>query len=208
VALACFVVTVASYLGYLPFDDWSYLRFLLPGMPALIGLNSVVLVATAARLPRRVASIVLAGVAVALAWHGLAETRERHVFGWANDEQRYASIGRFIDERLPSNAVLFAMQHSGSARYYSERPTVRYDMIEPSRLDPLVAALVRHGLRPYFLLEAWEEPVFRDRFGNASRWGALDWAPLAETATPSVVRLYDPRDRDASPPRGATITIP
>ena len=45
-ALALAVVTIALYLPYRVFDDWWYIRFLLPAIPFLIVLS----VATVARI--------------------------------------------------------------------------------------------------------------------------------------------------------------
>jgi hypothetical protein len=41
--------------------------------------------------------------------------------------------------------VLLAMAHSGSATYYSGRPTLRYDLLAPSRLDRVVDVLRERG---------------------------------------------------------------
>jgi hypothetical protein len=178
-----------------PCDDWTYLRFLLPAFPALLALVAPTLAALLARLPDRSRGAALLAVVVVLAVMGVAQARARHVFGWAFDERRYVSVGRFVETHLPPAAVLLAMQHSGSARHYSGRLTVRYDQVDPIRLDALLTALSERGFHPFFLLDAWEEERFRARFGGRSMWGALDWEPLAETATPTVVRIYDPRNR-------------
>jgi len=58
-----------------------------------------------------------------------------------------------------------------------------------------VAFLARAGRRPYFVLEAWEEAQFRERFAGSSALGLLDWPPMAEVGAPVKVRFYDPRDR-------------
>jgi hypothetical protein len=48
------------------------------------------------------------------------------------------------------------------------------------------------GFRPYFLLEDWEEPAFRARFGQGSRAGRLDWPSVKTWGVPASVALYDP----------------
>jgi hypothetical protein len=62
------------------------------------------------------------------------------------------------------------------------------------------------GFRPYFLLEDWEEAGFRERFGQTSRAGGLDWPPMKRWRFPVSVALYDPAVRDplaaARGPRG------
>ena len=54
-------------------------------------------------------------------------------------------IGDAIARRLPANAVILAMQHSGSVRYYAGREIVRYDLMPPHRLDRLMKRLRRLG---------------------------------------------------------------
>ena len=53
--------------------------------------------------------------------------------------------------------------------------------------------LDEHGHPPYILVESWEEPAFRSRFGNHSDIGKLDWPPKYEIDR--VVRIFDPKDR-------------
>ena len=50
VALAAVVLTFATYLAYTVFDDWWYIRFLLPALPVLLALSVVVSLRAIARL--------------------------------------------------------------------------------------------------------------------------------------------------------------
>ena len=193
--LALVLATVALYLPYLEFEDWTYLRFLLPAYPALLALVAAALVALASRLTRRWAWLGLTVIAAGLATFGWTQASRQGVFGWAAAEQRYVTMGRLIDASLPREAVILAMQHSGSARYYSGRLTLRYDLIEPAALDPTLTGLLAAGVHPYLLLESWEEDRFREQFAGTSAWGALDWPAMAEATTSTTVRLYDLRDR-------------
>lgn len=191
----CFVLAVlACYLFYPAFDSAATLRFLLPAIPPLAVLVAVVLAALARRLPRGTGLLVLAVVPAMVAVHGVADARRRGAFDTEGD-RKYPIIGEHVAERLPRNAVLLAMQHSGSVRHYSGRPTVRYDLIPQRRLDRVVKRLEREGYRPYILLEPWEVPRFRERFRDRSRLGLLDWPPLVELER-AQVRIYDPADRD------------
>ncbi len=182
-------VLVACYAFYLPFDDWRYLRFLLPALPAVLVLTAVGVFSLAARM-RDGRTLVPIVMVAATALHGLAYMRNHQAFG-PGTEWRYAIVGNYIAEQLPDRAVLLAMQHSGSARYYSGRTTIRYDSLAPSDLDATLEALRQHGYHPYFLLDEWEEPVFRAHYESAGRLGALDWPPLAITEHGGV-RIYDP----------------
>jgi hypothetical protein len=85
--------------------------------------------------------------------------------------------------------VLLAMLHSGSARYYSGRPTLRYDLLAPSRLDGLVEELTQRGYVPYLLIDADEREAFQSHYRGQSRLAALDWAPVVTSKT-SDVQIY------------------
>jgi hypothetical protein len=72
---------------------------------------------------------------------------------------------------------------------------VRYDVVRPDDLDAIVDELERRGHAPYIVLDAWEEAQFRDRFGDRTPLGSLNWPPFAELKHPWRVRIYDPRQR-------------
>jgi hypothetical protein len=82
------------------------------------------------------------------------------------------------------------MQHSGSIRYYANRQTLRYDLMPPDALDRAVRFLMRRNLRPYAVVEEWEEREFTARF-RASCRGDLSWPPVREWRQAVMVRLYD-----------------
>ena len=189
-----FVVAVfGCYLFYPGFDGHTRLRFLVPAIPPLLVLTSAGVIALANRLWSK-RSIPLAIVVVAMAaWHGVTYARARAAFDTEVD-WKYPIVGEYIARELPETAVLFAMQHSGSVRYYSGRGMVRYDQIPKGKLDRVVARLRRLGYRSYFVLEGWEEDVFRERFLNRSALGRLDWSPVMELEFGDV-RIYDPADR-------------
>ena len=63
----------------------------------------------------------------------------------------------------------------------------------PASLDSAVAWLAAQGREPFILLERWEEPLFRERFGAHSALGNLDWPPRFEIDR--QVRIYAPRSR-------------
>jgi hypothetical protein len=182
----CFAgAVVASYLVYLPFDEWWYVRFLLPAYPPLLVLSVAVvgrLVAPLTRTMPRARYALVAGMVAAVAWHGVNLSIDRGAHRQWIAEQRYKTVGEYIASALPEQAVVLSMQHSGGIRFYSHRVTVRYDLIAPSDLDLVIDELERLGYAPYIALDDWEEPLFRDRFAGHSRLADLDWAP--------VVRLH------------------
>lgn len=211
--LAIVLTTAAVYLPYTVFDDWWFLRFLLPAIPLLLvlaaaGADGVVRVAIRAwtrgadlrvapagrHVARRaaVAAIVLGGLVALVASRSLVEARQRQVFDLARLESRYVRSGLFVARRLPANALVITSWESGSVRFYSSRLTLVWDVLDPAWLDRAVTFARSRGLEPYLLFERWEEPIFRRRFAE-SPMAALDWPPIAEVA--SVVRIYRPDDQ-------------
>ena len=196
------VVTWACYLLYIPFETWDYLRFLMPAIPPIAVLMAVAIARFVDRLFPAAATLTLVLVVLILSWTRVEFARENAIFNRVGGERQYQVIGEYAGARLPRNAILLAMQNSGSARYYSGRLTVRYDMIPGPELDRVIADLRRIGHHPYILVYDWEHEQFLDRFKDHSRLARLDWPAVALMRKPSVLRIYDPADVDgSSPPR-------
>jgi hypothetical protein len=115
----------------------------------------------------------------------------------ARGERNYAIAGAYVAQRLPSNAILLSMMHSGSIRYYSGRPTVRFDLIPPEQLDSTLEVLAGAGYRPYFILEPFEVAMFQHRYAGHSTLATLDWLPV-DIVGDSRTRIFDPSDRRTS----------
>ncbi len=191
-----FIVSVlACYLFYAPFEEWWYLRFLLPAVAVALVLAAAVAVVVIERLPVAARVPVLVLATVALASGCLRTAMDRRAFDLRDLEHRYVTAGDFAARHLPPQSVLLAVQESGSLRHYSGRVTLRWDLLDPAWLDRALADLASRGRTPYLVLEAWEETAFRDRFWHASEFGRLDWPPAAEVGGAVRVRVYDPRDR-------------
>ena len=189
------LTTWLSYLFYRPFDAWWYLRFLLPSWPAMMVVAAVVCERVAVRLGlvRSGALVILIAVGVAVLTTGHA--RQHGVFRLWADERRYVDVGHFLEDGTEANTIFISLQHSGSVRFYGGRSTIRFDWLDPQSLDTCVQWLRTRGFHPFFLLEEWEEPAFRERFAPFSALGRLDWIPRAVLTKPVRVSLYDPLDR-------------
>jgi hypothetical protein len=189
-ALACAVA--ASYLFYIPFDAWWYLRFLLPMWPMMM----LLLAAAPERMFRtaRTARVGLAIIGFVLVTHGLRTAIARSAFDLGRGERRYVDVARFVRERTEPTAVPIAVQHSGSLRLYAGRTTLRYDQLDPRWLDRAVAFLAEHGRHPYVVVDGDEAEAFRRRFAGANELGRLDWKPMAVLEA-SHIAIYDPLDR-------------
>ena len=193
VLLALFAAGVVfAYLFYAPFDAWWYLRFLLPAMPVLAILTISGCERVLARTPRLLQVAVFSTGMIVLIGHQVGFAVSRDVFKLGPGERRYVSVGEYAAASTPPNAAFISMQHSGSLRHYSGRITLRYDSLPPDWLDRAIAMLRERGYRPYIVLEDWEEPVFRKRFGDQSATGRLAWQPMAEFKNGILVHVYEP----------------
>ena len=199
--LSLAAVNVACYLPYAVFNDWWYLRFLLPAIAIVIVLMTGVIDAIAARTSRidlsrtgkllnRAAVVGVVALVICLLF--IREARARSAFDLHRLESRYERAGVYVAGHLPSNALVITSWESGSIRFYGHRKTLVWDALDPAWLDRAIAYSRARGLEPFLLFERWEEPNFRQRFAG-SAIARLDWPPAAEIA--GQVRLYRPDDR-------------
>ncbi len=193
----CAVVVWASYVAYVQFDTWWYLRFLLPSWP-MIALGSAAVLGMVFHGRRTLGPWVVACLLAAVSLHGTLMMWRSNAFTFAGGESKYAETGRVVAAVTPPEAVIIAMQHSGSVRYYGGRMSVRWDSMDPDWLDRAVAWFAEHGHHPYVLLDNWEIETFKGRHASAVV-GRLDWAPIV-TFRDGNTRLYDAVQRDFTGP--------
>jgi hypothetical protein len=199
-AIGMVVAVFACYLFYPGFDGYTTLRFLVPGLPALFVLVGSAFALLAMRLPRPWRALVLIAVVAAIGVRGVLYAEKRSAFDTWGD-RRFEVIGAVVARRLPERAVVLAMQHSGSVRYYAGREIVRYDLLPAERLDRLMKRLRRLDRPAYIVLDDWEVPEWKQRFENRSPLGSLDWPPMLELDH-TQVRVWDAGDRARRrPPR-------
>jgi len=115
-------------------------------------------------------------------------------------ESRYRIVGRYLASALPPEAVVVTVQESGSARYYTGRPIIRWDWLDD--LDAAIAELHAMGRHPVLLIEDWERPDVMKKHVQSIN-AQLEWRPRAEFGEDTRVFLYDPLDR-TDPPRWQT----
>jgi hypothetical protein len=198
--LAFAAVVVLSYIpyGYFGYQEWVYLRFLLPAYPALLVSSLVVSAVLIGRaLPREhTVTIVATTFLVALAAWQAWTSRRLSVLDLRVIEERYVKVGRYIDKSMSSDSVFIAGLHSGSIRYYSGKQTINFDRLHPRALGDAVRSLSAMGRRPFIVIEEGEEPRFRWQFETDTPIGKLDWPPSLETYHGPRVRIYDPAERE------------
>lgn len=183
----------ACYAFYLPFDSWTYLRFLLPAIALILMLSAVGILHLSARLSSSFGKAIVAVLFLLfLAWRwettGLKPPQA--------NERRYAVIGAYVRDQLPPNAILLSIIHSGSVRYYSGRTTLRWDWLPAEWLEPSLVFLKSKGYRPLLLIEEWERTQYIERFSTQSKLGSLDWPPIASYYGNVRADIFDPDDRD------------
>jgi hypothetical protein len=202
--LSLAAVNVACYLPYAVFNDWWYLRFLLPAI-AIVIVQMTAVIDAIFRLWRKPSWLahgtshkglphrfLVATFAVALSLLFIREARARSAFDLRRLESRYERAGVYVAGHLPPNALVITSWESGSVRFYAHRKTLVWDALDPAWLDRAIAYSRARGLEPFLLFERWEEPNFRQRFAG-SAIARLDWPPAAEIA--GQVRIYRPDDR-------------
>ena len=209
VLLAVATLVFATYLFFTPFDDWAFLRYLLPAVPLLVALSAVVLVAGLRRLPGMAGTSAIALACGLLVWFSMQEAARRDVFVLKAREQKYLDAGAWVASRLPERAVILTLQQSGSLRLYADRLTVRWDLLDPGWLDPAIRFFDDHGRPPYLLVEGLEEPLFRARFGGRSSYGDLDGGRSRKSAScGSTTRISDGRSGSRLTAQGSWLSAP
>ena len=188
---ALFGATLFSYLVYMHFEEWWYLRFLLPAMPALFVLVATGLIALRQRIGEPWGGIVAIAVALVMLTmttrfnYGHVGPRDNQ-----DGERRYVDVGAFVQRSLPPNAVVLAVQESGSIRYYGGRMTIRWDLIDRDWTTRAAAELERLGLHPYLVTEDFELPQLRDWFGLPVG-SQLPWPLVARMRERGGVSVHD-----------------
>ncbi|MGH9143149.1 MAG: hypothetical protein ACRD2I_18610, partial [Vicinamibacterales bacterium] len=178
-----------SYLLYLPWDVWWYLRFLLPAWP-MMTIGAASLIAAWHRSAAGAARAAALLVVVAIGVNGIVQAGRRDTFAVALGESKYIEVARTVESLTDPNAVIISAQHSGSIRYYAGRLTLRWDTGDPAWLDRTIDYLAAHGHHPYFVLEPQEIAVLRARSGPTNVSARLDWAPMVSFRG-GAVAMYD-----------------
>jgi hypothetical protein len=166
VTVAFPLTVLALYLPYFAFDDWTYVRFLLPGFPGLcIGVSGV-LVTLASRIRWRAGRVAAPWlVAAAVASYGIQYSGDP--FGGVQSYN--VPTIRVIDyiPKLPAKSVFVCLTYSGAIQYYTGRDILRWEgFFEPSYLDAAVDYMRMMGYSVYLVNASGEMKVFRDKFAG------------------------------------------
>ena len=161
-ALVAFAFILGVWCAYLPYvyfrpDEWFYTRFLLPAIPLMLVFAAAVALWVVRKPPNvlRIVGAVL--LVVGLCMSMLASAAKHGAFELRAQEQKYPRAGAFVRDQLPASAFVLAMQHSGSIRYYANRPTIRWDLLDASSLDEVIATLRATGHEPFVVVDVGED---------------------------------------------------
>jgi hypothetical protein len=194
-ALAAFaVLNLAAYLAYFVFDQWPYLRFVLPAIAIASVFTGVALAALVDRVAVPARAVVFLAAALVIAAAGLWRARALDAFRLSDAQRRVVQIDRYLESALPERAVIVAGEQSGAVRFDTGHPIVRW---EAASRDDLISALrvLDADRRPvWILLDAWEEPLVRAKFGGVEL-AALDWPPAVDAGETRRTRAWNLADR-------------
>ena len=187
------VLVIVSYLMYAVFDDWAYLRFLLPAMAVFAVFAAIELVAWIERWPLAVRVLLFFTLILGVTAYSLIVARTFDTFKLADQLRRVEQAAAFIDRSSPRNAVLIAGEQSGSMRYYTGRSILRWEAATADQLSKAITTLAQRPM--YVALDAWENEPFLAKFKDVPAV-ALDWPPLVEAGTSHRTRVWNLADRD------------
>jgi hypothetical protein len=184
-------VLFACYVFYLPFDHWTYLRFLLPGIPILIVLAMGVTDAIAQAFSPRVRIAILLFLVMVLPVTSVNCALRGDAFALKElFVDRYPAAAERIRASIQEEGVVICLLQSGSLRLYGSRMTVRYDLIPSDWLARGLAYLRQNGMAPYLAIENTELQEFLTRFGADGQSILNSNATFVDPL--QVVRLYGP----------------
>ena len=100
------VAVVGCYLFYTSFEEWWYLRFLLPAFPFVFVLGADAVSTIAARFGPVAQHVALVVFGALLMFTGFAESSGRHVLSESEGDRRYADAAAYVQTSLAPGAVV------------------------------------------------------------------------------------------------------
>jgi hypothetical protein len=183
------VAYLAFYCSYYcTHETWWYLRFVLPAAPALVvgGL----LVAhrwAAAGKPAAWSSgrrrLVFASALIAILAFESFWSRKLDALSVGRGEATYPMCAEWLRQHLPKDAVVVAMQESGSIFYYTDFTFVRWDQMQGPDARRVIEVCASAHRPVYASLFDWEtDDALRKRMPGA-------WSRIGEVRNVTIWRL-------------------
>jgi hypothetical protein len=186
-ALVAVAVTL-PYVFYRPYDHWETLRFLLPIVAVATPLVAAGLLAVARHASASLSVLLAALVVAAVAWSWTLWLGRNQVFTMPVHEARHRLAGEMVAQTTPASAVIIALQHSGSLRYYSGRQTLNWSGIPAAAFAATVRVLREQGRSVYVMIDSdAERALFVEQHGDVLNQG---WLPAGQRRS---VQLFEAR---------------
>lgn len=149
------------YGFYTIYDHWSFLRFLLPGYPALIVGALLTAKISLDWMMKRMGNFAyrrLAGGATAAALlltvMGFARYQVNHfnMFLMRPVMDVNLEASRWAERMLPPNSLVVCSDMSGALDYYTKRPLMRWDLLAPQQWPVFSKAVLDKGYQLFAVL--------------------------------------------------------
>ena len=188
------LLVIGAYLIYAVFEQWSYLRFVLPAMAVFAVFTGIAFTAWIKRWPVALRSPLFLALMLGAAAHGLFVAGFLDTFKLRDQVRRVEQVAAAIDHSTPANAVLIAGEQSGSMRYYTGRSILRWEAATPETLPTAIEIILKAERPIYIVLDAWEREPFRRKFPDIGP-AELDWPPILEAGSTHRTFVWNLADR-------------
>jgi len=173
-----FAPFLVFYGLYQPFESWTFVRFLLPALPALILSFLLVLRDGTDCALKKIRSIrfrdsrtreilawvpkIAAGLLVVMILRAeIGQVRKLRLLDVNEFESVYEQSCLAVKSRLPETSILVSGQLSGALTYYTRFPICLWDSLKPPSFSLLQQKAALHGWSLYALLFPSEEKEFQ-----------------------------------------------
>lgn len=159
-------------------EDWWFLRFLLPAVPALVVAGLLAVAACFEALRRSMPGPLMATMAslLVLSCLGTEATQTYALDAWSigRGERKYERACDWLNANAPRDAVVIANQFSGALFYFTGFTVLRADQVDPATAERVLAA-ARASRRPlYAVFFNFEEPLLAKVPGRWSVVSSVD----------------------------------
>ena len=192
--MAFAILVICAYLVYAVFEQWSYLRFLLPAMAALAVFAGIELAVWIERWPVAIRFPIFLALTLGVVAHSLFVARSFDTFKLKDQFRRVEQVAEAINHTAPPSAVIIAGEQSGSMRYYTGLSILRWEAATPDTFPKAIETLLKAERPIYIVLDAWEEELFSAKFPGVGP-AELDWPPMLDAGSSHRTRLWNLADR-------------
>jgi len=166
-------------------ETWWYLRYLMPGFPAVIIAALLTLQLLCARVRGTLSWLLPTGVVATALVLQCMLTRQLDAANVRGSERHYWAASMWLKDQAPANAILLTGALSGSVLFYNSQPSVRWDFLDAEKFAQLrraAATLRRPIYAPLFSSEKLElQKTLGGEWQSAGHAGIVTIWRLAES---------------------------